>query len=131
MNIYFIDSNFFLRYLLKDDLAKIKIIRDYLLKAQKGEIKIVCITEIVLEIEYVLRKVYKYNKKVISQLFTFILKLSYLDFPDRDVLTEAINIYLKKTIDLVDLVLYFKAKEKKAEVLSFDKDLQKITLKNW
>jgi len=126
MPIYYIDTNFFLRFLLKDNLTQLKIVREYFSKAKSGTIRIVCLTEIILEIEYVLRKVYKYKRTIIGQFLLFILNISYLEFPDREVLYEAFKIYQKQSIDLVDLILYFKAKERKAEILSFDKDFDKL-----
>jgi len=59
MQAYYIDTNFFLRFILKDNLSQLKTVKEYFLKAKSGMIKIVCLTEIILEIEFVLRKVYK------------------------------------------------------------------------
>lgn len=126
MPIYYIDTNFFLRFLLKDNLSQLKTVRIYFSKAKIGTIKIVCLTEIILEIEYVLRKVYKYQRTIIGQFLLFILNISYLEFSDREVLYESFKIYQKQSIDLVDLILYFKAKSRQAEVLSFDKDFNKL-----
>lgn len=126
MPTYFIDTNFFLRFLLKDNLSQLKTVKLYFSKAKTRTIKIVCLTETILELEYVLRKVYKYHRTIISQFLLFILNISYLEFPDREILYKSLKIYQKQSIDLVDLTLYFKAKSQNAEVLSFDKDFVKI-----
>lgn len=127
MPIYYIDTNFFLRFLLKDNLSQLKTVKIYFSKAKSRTIKIVCLTEIILEIEYVLRKIYKYQRTIIGQFLLFILNISYLEFSDRDVLYKSLKIYQKQSIDLVDLILYFKAKKNTAEVLSFDKDFGRIS----
>lgn len=126
MQAYYIDTNFFLRFLLKDNLPQLKTVREYFSKAKSGTIKIVCLTEIILEIEFVLRKVYKYQKTIISQFLLYILNISYLEFVDKKILYESLKMYQKQSIDLVDLILYFKAKINKAEILSFDKDFDKL-----
>jgi len=54
------------------------------------------------------------------------LNISYLEFVDKKILYESLKIYQKQSIDLVDLILYFKAKTNKAEILSFDKDFDKL-----
>ncbi|PIU36470.1 hypothetical protein CO005_00945 [Candidatus Roizmanbacteria bacterium CG_4_8_14_3_um_filter_34_9] len=127
MPTYYIDANFFLRFLLKDNLTQLKVVREYFLKAKSRTIKIVCLIEIILETEYVLKKVYKYPRAIISQFLLYILNISYLEFPEREILYEAFKIYQRKSIDLVDLILYFKAKKNNAEVLSFDKDFGHIS----
>lgn len=126
MLVYYIDANYFLRFILKDNLTQWKIADNYFEKAKQEKIKLVFLTEVILEIEYVMRKVYKFNRKLIFKYISTLLVIDSLEIADREILKMAILIYLDKNIDLVDAILFYKAKGKQAEVLSFDKDFDKL-----
>ena len=126
MKTYVLDTNIFLRFNLQDNVKQFNTAKEYFLQAQKQVIRLVCYTETLLELEYVLRKVYKYQKFIIAQYISAILDMDYITVIERKVLKNAIPIYRNKNIDLVDLVIHFKALEINAEVLSFDKDFKKL-----
>lgn len=126
MPVYFIDANYFLRFILKDSLSQWKIANSYFEKAKQEKIKLVFLTEVILEIEYVMRKVYKLDRKLIFKYISTLLVINSFEIVDREILKMAILIYLNKNIDLVDVILFYKAKSKQAEILSFDKDFDKI-----
>ena len=126
MPIYYIDANYFLRFILKDNLAQWKIANNYFEKAKQEKIKLVFLTEVILEIEYVMRKVYKLNRKLIFKYISTLLVINSFEIVDREVLKLALLTYLDKNIDFVDAILFYKSKNRQAEVLSFDKDFDKI-----
>ena len=78
------------------------------------------------ELNYVLLGVYKLTKKESVNLLTNVTKTLFIDIDNRSILIQTLEAYKKINIDLVDIYLYFFAKENKAEVLSFDKDFEKI-----
>lgn len=127
MQVYYIDTNYFLRFVLKDNLTQWKIADSYFEKAKQRKIKLVFITEVIMEIEYVMRKVYKFDRQLISKYISTLLVINSFEVVDREILKMALLVYLNKNIDLVDGILFYKAKSKQAEVLSFDKDFDKIT----
>jgi len=126
MPIYYIDANYFLRFILKDNLAQWKIANNYFEKAKQEKIKLVFLTEVILEIEYVMRKVYKLNRKLIFKYISTLLIINSFEVIDREVLKLALLTYLDKNIDFVDAILFYKSKNRQAEVLSFDKDFDKM-----
>ena len=126
MPIYYIDANYFLRFILKDNLAQWKIANNYFEKAKQEKIKLVFLTEVILEIEYVMRKVYKLNRKLIFKYISTLLVINSFEIVDREVLKLALLTYLDKNIDFVDAILFYKSKNRQAEVLSFDKDFDKM-----
>jgi predicted nucleic-acid-binding protein len=126
MQVYYIDANYFLRFVLKDNLTQWKIADSYFEKAKQRKIKLVFITEVVLEIEYVMRKVYKFDRKLIFKYISTLLSISSFEVADREVLKLALLTYLNKNIDFVDAILFYKAKIWDAKVLSFDKDFNKL-----
>lgn len=127
MKSYYIDANVFLRFLLKDDTDLYTEAESFLRQASDGKIKIVLLSEILLEINYVLRSVYSLNRKEIAEKLSSIIKTPYIQVPDRTALIEALEKYKKINVDLADLILYEKAEENGAEVFTFDAtDFKKI-----
>jgi predicted nucleic-acid-binding protein len=126
MKKYYVDSNFFLRFILKDNLNQWKVANDYFKEAKLEKVKLVFLTETIIEIEYVLRKVYKLSRKIISKYLLTLLSISYFEITDRELLKNALLYYVKKNIDFVDIIIFLKAKEENAEVLTFDKDFDNL-----
>lgn len=126
MKKYFVDTNFFLRFVLKDNLSQWQIADNYFQEARFEKIKLVFLTEIILEIEYVIRKVYKLNRKIIFKYLSTLLAINSIEITDREVLREALLLYLEKNIDLIDGILFLKAKNQESTVLSFDHDFKKF-----
>ncbi len=127
MQCYFIDTNPILRFILKDNPEQYKKSEQFFISAQKREIEIVFVSEIFIEIEYVLRVHYKETRADIGGYLGFILSISSFTIPDRLILQKAINTYIQKSIDLVDLILFYKAQQSNAEVFTFDKDFKKLS----
>jgi len=84
------------------------------------------ISEIIPEIEYVLRKVYKVSKDKIVDNLLLIMEASYLDIENRSEWTKSLNLYLKNNIDLIDSFLYISKLKYDMKILTFDKDFKKI-----
>ncbi len=127
MKIYFADTNVFLRFLLEDNLKFTKKAGAYFTLAKKGQIKVVILSVIILEIEYVLRKVYSQSRQEITKQISSLIKSVYFEVEDRSLWLEVMELYSKVNIDMVDLLLFVKAKTNKAEVLTFDQKLAKLS----
>ena len=121
MPIYYIDANYFLRFILKDNFSQWKIANNYFEKAKQEKIRLVFLTEVLMEIEYVMRKVYKFERKLIFKYISTLLVINSFEITDREILKMALLTYLNKNIDFVDGIIFYKAKNRQAEVLSFDK----------
>lgn len=126
MKTYFIDANLLIRATLEDNEILTKKAKFYLVRAKIGEINLVLTSETVLEIEYVLRKTYKASRQKVAENLLTIVKSPVILVKEANILADAINIYLRANADLYDALLYLRAKEEGAEVLSFDKDFKKI-----
>jgi len=127
MKTYYVDANIFLRFLLNDHESFSRQARRYLEKAQRGEVRLVLTTEIILEINYVLRSVYSLARQETAKKLQVIVRTSYVDVLERDLLVEVLDKYERINVDLADLILYEKAQMAEAGVLSFDKaDMKKI-----
>jgi len=123
---YLVDANVLLRYLLHDNSAQLKVIYQHLAKVKEGKAKIVVLSEVIPEVEYVLRKVYKVVRAEIADKLMSILKTTYLDVEKKKEWLEALVYYTKYNIDPVDALLFIQAKERGLVVLSFDEDFKKL-----
>lgn len=131
MKIFYIDTNFILRFFLKDHKEHFSVAEDTFLQAKNGIISLVCITEVILEVEYVLRKVYKLPRKKIATVLRSLVDKKYIGFPDKKIIHSTLSLYNSiSQVDLVDIVLFLKACDSNAEVLSFDKDFKKLKKKS-
>jgi predicted nucleic-acid-binding protein len=126
MTKYLVDANVILRYLLHDNPSQLKVVNNYLYQAKKGKLKIVVLSEIVPEVEYVLRKVYKVVRTEIADKLITLLKTSYLEVEKREDWIEALGYYKEYNIDLIDALLFIKAEKTNSTVLSFDNDFKKL-----
>jgi len=118
-----IDANVILRYLLCDHEELYKKAEEIFNQILLGELKAFVPTFIVAEVVYVLQKLYKVDRKVISQILIDFLKPKNIKTENKDLLFEALKIYAQKNLDFADCLLCAYLKD--YEVVSFDKDLNK------
>jgi len=118
-----IDANVILRYLLCDHEKLYKKAEEIFNQILLGELKAFIPTFIVAEVIYVLQKLYKVDRKVISQVLIDLLKPKNIKTKNKNLLFEALKIYAQNNLDFVDCLLC--AYSKDYEVVSFEKDLNK------
>lgn len=126
MITYLVDSNIFLRLVLKDNINQYHEAYEYFTRAKRKEIKLTFIPEIITEIEFVLRKTYNKSRKEITQYLSSLFAAPYLEIENRNILQKALVVYQHKNIHIVDLILYFSAQQIGGQILSFDKNLNKF-----
>ena len=126
MKKYFIDTNVVLRYLLHDHEKYYQLAEQYFKKAKKKEIELTLVPEVVFEIDYVLRGVYHLTKSESADIVLKLILTSFLKITDRKILIQAVKKYQTTNVDLFDVYLFYKALEKQVEVVSFDRDFDKI-----
>jgi len=127
MKTYFADANIFLRLALEDNKQFANKAAKYFTQSKEGKIKLIFTSEIIVEIIYVLLKVYSVPKIEIIEKISTLVKTPYLEIPKRKTLLNSLDIYQKYSVDFVDALLFNYAKENNSEVLSFDEDFNKIT----
>lgn len=126
MKKYLVDTNVFLRFLLKDSQKLYQQAEKYFLQAKKGKISLILFPQVLFEIDYVLRGVYSLSRKEAAEILSTLIKSPDLEVRERKSLMNVIEKYKKLNVDLLDIYLHQKAKEQKAKLLSFDKDFGKI-----
>lgn len=121
-----VDTNVLLRFLLKDDPKLYQQAKNYFLQAKEGKISLILLPWVIFEIDYVLQGVYLLSKKERFGILSTLVKSPDLEIEERGLLIETIEKYKKTNVDLFDIYLFEKARELKAELISFDMDFKKI-----
>ena len=113
-----VDASVILRYLLADNKEQLKQSRKII---QKGA----CTTiEIIAEVVYVLKGVYKVPKTEISDcLLEF---LSIIEIEEDDLMKESLSLFKMHNLDFVDCILVARNNLCHQKVYTFDKKLNKL-----
>jgi len=119
------DTNALVRMLIEDDKRQAEIVREIIKFAEKNAIKILILTEVLIETVWVLESIYKCSREEITLLLENLLYSSTFILSDPEVVIKATRQY-KRGGDFADFILVEKAKQKKAKwFFSFDKMLIK------
>lgn len=123
----FVDTNYFLRFLLKDNAGKQKKEAENLfLSGAEGKVKLVTSIIVFFEIYWVLYSFYKKNKQELINILEKILKMEFIVLQERDLLKQMLRVFKKTNIDLEDAFnLVYARKIGVGEFKTFDKKLSK------
>ncbi len=105
MNKAFVDTSAILRLLVKDDDVKARAIENLIKNAKRNGIILYLLPITILEIVWVLEKIYKYNKKSIRELVEAILNTPELRCEMEDVFRKVIRTYEEKNVKFADAVM--------------------------
>ena len=114
------DTNAILRYVLRDNLAMVEEIK----KQLSCEICYIPV-EVIAEVVYVLSKVYKVERKIITRIVVDITNTDKIRIFHSNVVQHALKVFASSTLDFVDCLLVGYVKEKQYSVFTFDKKLKK------
>ena len=122
----FVDTNYFLRYLLADDQRRYKIAKQLFLNGSRGKIKLFSSTIVFFEIYWVLKSYYSVPKNRLLQTLSDVLQMQFVRFAERDILGETINLFGRSALSLEDCYdLSFAKTHKIKEFKTFDEKLAK------
>lgn len=126
MTTLVVDTNIFLRFLLKD-IPKQYNESEKLFKEAKGEkVELVVPQIVVFEVEFALSKYYHFLRGEIVDKVRSLINTQYLQIQDKEIFLGAVELYRRSTVSFTDCFLIAKAKLLGAEIFSFDKDLNKL-----
>lgn len=127
-NRAFIDTSAILRLLVKDDPAKARDVEKVLKDSKSKNITLYLLPVTMLEIVWVMEKVYRLGRKDIRQLVEAILNTPELKCPLEEVFRSAIITYESENIKFADAVMgHWGLKEGLGIVYTYDeKDFRKI-----
>ncbi|MBD3366518.1 PIN domain-containing protein [candidate division WWE3 bacterium] len=130
MKKVFVDTNYFLRYLIKDVPAQSRQVSALFKKGMVGEVALVTSVIVFFEVSWVLSSYYGFEKDSIVKALGGLSSLDFLtiDFNQRDLFLEALDLYASvPKLDLEDCFVVVSALgEGCVEVASFDRDLLRV-----
>lgn len=128
--IYFLDSNIFLRTLIKEDEKSFRASSHLLQLVQNRQIKAFTSALILAEIGWVLSSFYKFSKSNVLLAIQGIINLKGLKIVDKTNPLLACEIYQKYSVKFVDALIASNPliAQKKAIIVSYDLDFEKLDL---
>ena len=128
--IYFIDSNIFLRTLIKEDEKSFKECYQFLNLVQENKIKAFTSSLILAEINWVLESFYKFKKSEIIKALKSILNLKGLKIVNKTKPILAVEIFQNFNVKFIDALIASNLQifKKQAIVISYDKDFDKMKI---
>ena len=122
----FVDTNYFLRFSVRDVEEQYKIVEELFKKASEGKQRLVSTTLVLFEISWVLLSQYNIDKAKLVSILNGILEMSFVCFSERQMLLDAIKLYGKSSLSLEDCYYLEFCREKKiTKIASFDNKLLK------
>ncbi|MBU1088310.1 PIN domain-containing protein [Patescibacteria group bacterium] len=122
----FVDTNYFLRFFLKDNQNQCKIAQKLFQQASIGKIKLFTSIIVFFEVYWVLKNIFsEKDPKVFSILF-LILDMSFIQIPKRDLLKDCLTNIEFYDFDMEDAYnAIYALKNKTLGFKTFDKKLLK------
>ncbi len=122
-----LDTNILVRLFMQDNQAQYEKALEILNNADTKGYKLYIPVEVVVEFEYVLRKVYSIERSEIAKDLESIVQTSCIEFIDNNKdMKLAIALCPLLNTDLVDIILFARAKNLEIGIESFDKDFKQI-----
>jgi predicted nucleic-acid-binding protein len=112
MNRAFIDTSAILRMLVQDNELKAKAVENLIRSAPENGLVLHVMPVTMLEIVWVLEKVYKYPKKAVRELAEAIINTPQLKVELAGVFLNALKVYAEKKVKFADAVMAFWAMDK-------------------
>lgn len=121
----FVDTNYFLRFLLQDNNNQYQEAKNFFLKAAQGKLKLITSLVVFFEVCWVLRSVYGKDKASLINTLSKITSLN-IDFEQYKLITDSLNLFRDSSLSLEDCYNLAFAKQKKVrEFKTFDLKLAK------
>lgn len=97
----FVDTNYFLRFLLRDIESQYKEAKNLFLQAGRGKVELYSSTVVFFEVFWVLRSTYKKDKQALIDKLSKLLKLN-VEFDKHLILVNSVDLFKKSNLTLED-----------------------------
>lgn len=122
-----LDTNILVRYLVADDKKQF-ISAQTLIESSDNEDGLFLSLSVVVELEWVLRSLYKFDKPTLITIFNQLLDTRELVFQDEDVLEIALNLFTENNADFSDCLHIATAYVYDyAPLITFDRKASRVT----
>lgn len=114
-----VDTNIILRYLLDDIKEQANLAKNIIENKQ-----IFIHNEIIAEVVYVLEKVYKVKRNLISEIIEVFINFDNITMYNKETIKFSLTVFSTSNLDFVDCLLCAYSKIENLEVITFDKKLK-------
>jgi len=125
-NLVALDKNVFIRFLIGDDELNHRKSVKLFAEIESEEINALLLESVFAEIVFVLEKIYKVERKLITEHLSSIISLRGIRSQNKKVLLNALELYQSNKIDIVDCILASYCILDDINIYSFDKKLIKL-----
>lgn len=123
----FVDTNYFLRFLLNDISAQHKKAKRLFEQGLNGNKDLFTSVIVFFELYWVFTSFYKKSKVEVIKILCNVLKLSFISFENLDIIEKALELFEDSSLELEDCYNIEFAKSKKyKEFATFDKRLSRL-----
>ena len=118
----FVDTNIFIRFLIRDIEKQAQAAKRLFNRAEKGEVLLVTSSAVVFEVIWTLSSFYKESKDEVIEKITSFLEISTLEVENKELIIESLLIWQEKNIGFIDAYNYLWSQKHEIKSLySFDK----------
>jgi len=119
------DTNAIVRYLLADDPAQSPRASEFFARVRGGEQRVLVLEGVIAETIYILTKSYRVPRQQAAAGLQGLLGYRGVVNQDRAALVDALELFARGRLDIVDCILVAKARHGHSEPFSFDDALMK------
>lgn len=127
MSKVFIDTNIFIRFIIKDDTKKLEDCSRLFERIEEGKIRPYTSNIVILEIQFVLIKIYKFSKNQALEDINTLLSLRNLTIIDKTNTKIALDLYRKNNIKYVDCLIATQI-PKGTKLVTYDEEFSKLKI---
>lgn len=120
------DTNVIVRYLLGETTDQARIATELLDQTISGQMKVIILEAVFVEVIFVLSKIYKVPRLELSQTMSNFLQYRGIINEAKNIWLLALEIYKTTNLHIVDCLLAAKATQSKIQLVTFDAQLTKI-----
>lgn len=122
----FIDTNYFLRFLLEDNQEQYLKAKELFLEASKGKLNLITSIIVIFEIYWVFKSYYNKSKSELIKILQNLLKMDFIQIENKDILYKCIDLFSKANLSFEDCYNLSFAKSKNIKQFkTFDAKLAK------
>jgi predicted nucleic-acid-binding protein len=97
-----LDTNILVRWIVDDDRRQVLLVQRLFEEAQEQESPLFVASTVMLELEWVLRSRYEFDKGTVLGAFNALLETQELEFQDEPALERALSFYRQSSADFAD-----------------------------
>jgi Predicted nucleic-acid-binding protein, contains PIN domain len=120
------DTNFILRYLLRDIEEEFEVTDTFFEDVRSGKNAAILDQSVLVECLYILTKHYAVPRVAASSNLISLLQYKGVANPDKPVLVKSLRLFAETTLDPIDCILAAQASLAEHSVMTFDKALKKF-----